>query len=221
MAERRDHESPGPSGRSDTSAAREPGSELKEQGRQTAEQAKRKADELRAKGHEAVEQVKRQAEEQVDRRTSQMAGGLHSIVNALHTAAERLADDGRDWMADYTRQAAHQVDRVGGYLEDEDAPAMMADLEDMARSRPGTFVGTTFAAGLAMGRFLRSSRPSGSGGDGAPRSGSQQLTAPEERTGVATSGRARSRLGETTGARDERGAVHTRDSLPAPEERGT
>lgn len=201
MAERRHDQSPGPSSRSDTSADREPGSELKEQGRQTAEQAKQKAEDLRAKGHEAVEKVKREAEDQVDRRTSQMADGLHSIVSALHTAAEQLAGEGQEWMADYTRQAARQVDRVSGYLEDEDAPAMMADLEDMARSRPGTFVGTTFAAGLAMGRFLRSSQPSTSNGD-------------------ATGGRNRSRIGETSGARDQRGAVRTRHSLPTSQEGG-
>lgn len=202
MAERRHDQSPGPSSRSDTSAARDPADELKEQGRQTAEQAKQKAEELRAKGHEAVEHVKREAEEQVERRTSQMAGGLHSIVNALHTAAEKLADDGQEWMADYTRRAARQVDTVSGYLENEDAPAMMADLEDMARSHPGTFVGTTFAAGLAMGRFLRSSQPSTSDGD-------------------ATGGRDRSRIGETSGTRKERGAVRTRHTLSSSEERGT
>lgn len=201
MAERRHDQSPGPSSRSDTSADREPGSELKEQGRQTAEQAKRKAEELRAKGHEAVEQVKREAEEQVERRSSQMADGLHSIVNALHSAAEQLADDGRESMADYTRQAARQVERVSGYLEDEDAPAMMADLEDMARSRPGTFVGTTFTAGLAMGRFLRSSQPTTSDSD-------------------ATGARNHSGIGKPSGASDERGTVRTRDSLSTPEARG-
>ena len=46
-----------------------------------------------------------------------------------------------------------------GYLDEETAPAMLSDLEDAARSNPATFLGTSFAAGLALGRFLRASEP--------------------------------------------------------------
>jgi ElaB/YqjD/DUF883 family membrane-anchored ribosome-binding protein len=137
---------PGPTGASNDS--------LKER---TKEEAKQRVDELRDKSREAAESVRRKAERKVDRQTSRAATTLESVERALCEAARELDEDGRDRMADFTRSAAGQISRVGAYLEDEDAPAMLSDLEDMARSNPATFIGTSFATGLALGRFLRAS----------------------------------------------------------------
>lgn len=141
----------------------ESGDELKgkaeEKAREAKAQVKDQAEEVKAWGKETAREARDVAEEQVDRRTGQAADRLDTVVRALHSAADAFDDDGQDWLADYTRQAASQVDRVTGYLRDEDTPSMLSDLEGMARSNPGTFLGTSFAAGLAAGRFLRSSKP--------------------------------------------------------------
>lgn len=133
--------------------------DLTAKGRETAAELK---DEVR----EQVEQLKDQAEEQVDKRTSQAAGRLDSVVRALENSAGQLSDDGERWLADHARQAAGQIARFAGYLRDEDARSMMRDLEEMARSNTGTFLGTSFAAGLAVGRFLRSSDLTNEAADG-------------------------------------------------------
>ncbi len=114
---------------------------------------------LKVQGREVADQVKQAAEGAIDRRSTKLADGLESVGHAMRLAAEDLEGEGQDWLADYTRRAAGQLERVTQYLHDEDAPAMLADLEDMARKNPGTFLGTSFAAGVAAGRFLRSSRP--------------------------------------------------------------
>lgn len=121
--------------------------------------AKDEVRDLKVQGREVADQVKQAAEEEIDRRSTKVADGLDSVGQAMRVAADDLEREGQDWLADYTRRAASQVERVTGYLHDEDAPAMLTDLEDMARKNPGTFLGTSFAAGLAAGRFLRSSGP--------------------------------------------------------------
>lgn len=137
--------------------------ELEAGARDMADRAKAKVKEeardLKAQGREMADQVKHAAEGEIDRRSTKLADGLESVGRAMRLAAEDLDGEGQDWLADYTRRAADQVERVTGYLHDEDAPAMLTDLEDMARENPGTFLGTSFAAGVAAGRFLRSSRP--------------------------------------------------------------
>lgn len=126
---------------------------------QVEAKAKEQARDLKAQGKEVADQVKHAAEGEIDRRSTKLADGLDSVGHAMRLAAEDLDGEGQEWLADYTRRAATQVERVTRYLHDEDAPAMLEDLEDMARKNPGTFLGTSFAAGVAAGRFLRSSRP--------------------------------------------------------------
>jgi len=121
--------------------------------------AKEEARDLKAQGREVADQVKHAAEGEIDRRSTKLADGLDSVGRAMRLAAEDLEGEGQDWLADYTRRAAGQVERMTRYLHAEDAPAMLTDLEDTARRNPGTFLGTSFAAGVAAGRFLRSSRP--------------------------------------------------------------
>lgn len=121
--------------------------------------AKDEVRDLKVQGREVADQVKQAAEGEIDRRSTKLADGLDSVGQAMRTAADDLEREGQDWLADYTRRAAGQVEGVTRYLHDEDAPAMLTDLEEMARKNPGTFLGTSFAAGLAAGRFLRSSGP--------------------------------------------------------------
>lgn len=114
---------------------------------------------VKAQGEEAARQIKEAAQEEIDRRSTRLADGLDSIGRVMRLAAEDLDGEGQDWIADYTRRAAGQVERMTRYLQDEDAPAMLTDIEDLARRNPGTFLGASFAAGVVAGRFLRSSRP--------------------------------------------------------------
>jgi len=113
----------------------------------------------KAQGEEAVSDVKETAKQEIDKRSDQVADGLDAVVRAMRAAADELEGDGQDRLAQYTRRAAGQVHRVTDYLHAEDTPAMLTDLETMARDNPGTFLGTSFAAGLAMGRFLHASKP--------------------------------------------------------------
>jgi hypothetical protein len=60
---------------------------------------------------------------------------------------------------------------MSDYLEKENPDALMGDAERVARDHPVTFLGSSFAAGIAAGRFLRASRARSSGGDGLTHDG--------------------------------------------------
>ncbi|HEU5208440.1 MAG TPA: hypothetical protein VFU06_03430 [Longimicrobiales bacterium] len=139
-----------------------------------AASANRSSMESRADSTKAVEQVRdtvkeelrsagadvqRRAADNVNRQKHRVADRLDSIVHALNAARNSLQDDDQGQLASYVGDLTSQVERSTGYLRNNDYGAMMRDMENLARNNTGVFLGSTFVAGLAMGRFLRASEP--------------------------------------------------------------
>ena len=51
------------------------------------------------------------------------------------------------------------MEKVVGYMQGKPADGMLHDFEDLARRNPALFLGGTYLAGMAVGRFLRASAP--------------------------------------------------------------
>jgi len=117
-------------------------------GRDMLDRAVQKKDELKQRAATLAD----------DRRTGAAERGS-SISRALHGAADTLRDSGEPQLSSWVHQAAGQVERVVGYLEGKHADGMANDLENLARQNPALFLGGTYIAGLAFGRFLRASSP--------------------------------------------------------------
>ena len=115
---------------------------------------------------EKARELKDTATERADRWTTAIGQQVECLTRAMRAAGDSLEGDGERRMAAWSRQAADQVERAASYLEEEDPRSMLEDLEQLARSNPTAFVSTTFAAGLILGRFLRSSAPTAADGDG-------------------------------------------------------
>lgn len=140
---------------------------------QAKEAARGKVEEVKEETKAKARELGNEAEDRADRLTSSMGRRADSLARALGAAAETLRQEGEASMADMAGEAAEQVERVGGYLDDEDPSAMLEDFESLGQRNPGAFLGSAFAMGLAAGRFLRASRPdarrTGMGnGDGTP-----------------------------------------------------
>ena len=150
------------------------------------EKAEETKETLKAAGREQKERLEARAEEKVSAQKQIAAGKAHALASALREAGATLERDGEAELARYGRQAAEQVERAAGYLERNDLNGFVHDLERTAREHPGGFVGGTFAAGLMLGRFLRSSRPdpdaAGEWQDGG-RSGRSGIDRTDARTG--------------------------------------
>lgn len=121
--------------------------------------------------------IKESAAEKGEERLSRTGERVDSITSALLVASQEFDEQGEDRLANWVRNAASQVDRVSGYLHDQDAPGLLADVEERARAQPYSFLGGSFAAGLVLGRFLRSSTPQRSSSSEGPRSGDRPETA--------------------------------------------
>lgn len=167
--------------------AREVTDEAQQQARKMTDQVRQEA---RARGEEIRDQVEQKGAEQKDR----MAGTAEALAEAIRSAGSTLRDRHEERLGQFTDEFADQVDRFSGYLRDHDMRGLMHDLENVARRNPAGFLGSTLAAGLVAGRFLRSSgrdaeqgRQSGSATSGQHRPPSHQEFAsnsptPEQRT---------------------------------------
>lgn len=132
--------------------AAEEASGVKEEVRERAHEVK---EEVRERAHEVKEEVR----ERVEARRHVATEKAHALARALRAAGDKLEDDGENTLARYGRQAADQVERFASYLDGNDTGGMMRQLETMARDNPAAFTGSTFAAGILLGRFLRASNP--------------------------------------------------------------
>lgn len=130
-------------------------SEGGEKGRDVAQEARETAGEVRA---ETRDYLTRMAEE----RKAQTADIMDRVARAVKRTADSLEEEDAPGLGRYTEEAAHGIERASGYLRQHDVGSMLSSTEDFARRRPEVFFGGLAVAGLAAGRFLRSSSRSGS-----------------------------------------------------------
>jgi len=118
-----------------------------------------KAREARAEVRNAMDSFSDEASVRADSWSTALGERTRGLAHALRSASTELREQGERGVSDMAGSAADQIDRMSGYLEDENPGGMIGDLERIARDNPVAFLGTTFALGLLGGRFLRSSSP--------------------------------------------------------------
>jgi hypothetical protein len=127
-----------------------------------------KTDQARDKAQEAGEAAKQQAQQaagqakgavrtQVDQRSTQAGEQIGSVAGDVRSFGSQLREQGKDKPAQYAEQAADRVERLGGYLRDNDADRILGDVEDFGRRQPWAVVAGGLALGFAASRFLKAS----------------------------------------------------------------
>ena len=128
-------------------------------------QASQVADQVKQSASDVTEQAKQTATSQVAVRKDQAAQGLSAVSSSMRQMGDNLRqNDQTSGYAQYVDQAAQQVERFSGYLQQHDARDIMTDAEDWARRNPALVLGGAFAWGLLASRFLKS----GMGGQSQP-----------------------------------------------------
>ena len=117
---------------------------------QVQQQVQEKAQDLKGQASDKLRQ-------QLDTRSSDAGEQFRSLAGALRRAASELENDGKGTPANVARQAAAQVERLGGYLRDGNADAFLTDVEQFARRRPWATGGIGALVGLTASRFLKAS----------------------------------------------------------------
>lgn len=156
---------------------------------QVQQQVQEKAQDLKGQASEKLRT-------QLDTRSTDAGDQFSSLAAALRRAAQELEGDGKSPPANVARQAAGQVERLGGYLRDGNADAFLNDVEQFARRRPWAAGGIGAVLGLAASRFLKAS--SGRRYT-AGQSARRDLDAPLSRAGDETEPPARAAIPPITG----------------------
>jgi len=144
------------------------------------DQAKTLAGEAKDQAKEVANQARDHVQNLVGQQKDQAAERLGSLAEALREAGRKLNEGEKAGdFGQYADRAAQQVERLSGYLRDNDLRGFVRDTESFARRRPEVFLGGTLIAGLMLARFLKASSPSQgsrSGYDGGALTGYPQST---------------------------------------------
>lgn len=104
-----------------------------------------------------IERAQTQASAKVNEARSEAAQTLSTLASTLHQSGSQLKSEQQNLAGDYLERAADGIERVASYLQNADAGEVVANIEAFARRRPELFIGSAFAAGLIVARFLKSS----------------------------------------------------------------
>ncbi|HEX5964847.1 MAG TPA: hypothetical protein VFY51_02910 [Pyrinomonadaceae bacterium] len=112
---------------------------------------------------EVVDQVQQQAGSTIDRGKDQAVGELEKVTGAVRQLGEGLGGENQGpiahYAAEYGRKAADGLERFTNYLRQNDAKALVHEIEKFGRRQPALLLGGAFLLGLAGARFLKSSMP--------------------------------------------------------------
>lgn len=108
---------------------------------------------------QVVDGLKARAASAADERKGTAAETLGTVAGALRGAAQDLQQGEVTALGTYADSAAQQLDKVAGYLRENDLKGLTRDTETFARRHPEVFLGGAFLAGLLAARFFKSSRP--------------------------------------------------------------
>ncbi len=118
----------------------------KDQAGQVASETTKQAKDLLA---QTRDELQGQAATQQDR----IAAGIRSLSSELGSMASNSDQSGT--ATDLVRQVSARAEDVAGWLEARDPGALVQEVSDFARRRPGAFLAIAVGAGLLAGRLTR------------------------------------------------------------------
>jgi hypothetical protein len=129
-----------------------------------ADRADRAVEQVKTSAIERVGDVRSRAESELSDQRGRIVQRVQRVGDVLRGASQQIRHED-ELVSHYLDVASQGVGRVASYVSSTDPSRLGADVQHFARSRPVWFIGGAFVAGLAIGRFLRSSAPRD---DGSP-----------------------------------------------------
>jgi hypothetical protein len=105
----------------------------------------------------AADTARRRTREEVDRRSTQAGERAIGTAGDIRSVGEELRRQGKEGPAKVADRAADQTERLGSYLRDADADALLGDLEELGRRRPWAIAAAGLAIGIVAARALKAS----------------------------------------------------------------
>lgn len=185
---------------------------------------------MAAKSHEVAEQLKDAVVDQANQvRDRAQSAQEHTAdrIRGVATQFKSMGDTLREedpFIAKVAARASDSIESVANYVGTASTQSFIRDTEQLARRQPLLFFGGAFLAGLAAGRFLKSSRPEGNSYDRPRTQGNQTIgegSAPrlQERPSSYVPSRNEGALANTESTASRYNAAFGRD-LPDPQTHG-
>jgi hypothetical protein len=118
----------------------------KEQVAEVTQQAGQQAKQL-------LGQAQSQAKEQAGAQQQKLVGGLRSLSDELSSMSSNGSNQGL--ASDLARQAAERTSAVAGWLDGREPKAVLDEVTQFARRRPGAFLAIAAGLGFVAGRLTR------------------------------------------------------------------
>jgi len=116
----------------------------------------------------AAETARSRAREQLDRRSTGWGESVSGTAGDVRSVSDELRKQGKEGPAKAADKAAEQAERIGAYLQEKDADALLHDVEDFGRRRPWAVAGIGLLLGIAAARMLKASSSSRYAHGGSP-----------------------------------------------------
>ncbi len=94
---------------------------------------------------------------QLNAQKDRVTEALDDVAARVRRAGEPLRDEPYAPLAEYAEDAASRIEQLASELRERDVEELAHEVGELARRRPGVFVGAGLAAGFLAARFLKSS----------------------------------------------------------------
>ncbi|RWC26021.1 hypothetical protein [Mesorhizobium sp.] len=141
-------------------------------------------DQLAEKTKDVVSEGKEALAAQGAAAQNNLSSAIAAFSGAIRAASEHLANSEQRGASKFALEAAGGLDRLSASLKDRPFEEVLSEIRTFGAQNPGVLVGGSVIAGLALGRFVKSSSPS----TGSPATGSGTVGTEEGRSESGLSG---------------------------------
>jgi hypothetical protein len=120
-------------------------------------------DEVARKAGEYASEAKAAAMEQAEVAQQDVGASLAAFGGALRAAGDHLAGNDQRAASQFMMQAADGIERFAGSLKNKPFADVIGDVRSFGRENSGALIAGSLLAGLALGRFVKSSMPASAG----------------------------------------------------------
>jgi hypothetical protein len=157
----------------DFDAAKSELSERLEQETRSASEALHDArDELNRKAIDYAAETKQALFDKAEGTQRDLSANLKAFGGALRAASEHLANSDQRTASKFALDAAGGLERLSSSLKDKPFEEVLGEIQSFGRENSGALIAGSVLAGLALGRFIKSSSPTSPADTGVPYQGS-------------------------------------------------
>jgi F0F1-type ATP synthase membrane subunit b/b' len=145
-----------------------------EEGKRTATEALHDArDQITRKASDYAGEAKDALLQRAEGTQRDISANLSALGGALRAASEHLAGADQQTASKFVSDAANGLDRLSSSLKDKPFQDVLGEIRAFGRDNSGALIAGSVLAGLALGRFIKSSAPSSASNGGAQQRGGE------------------------------------------------